>query len=190
MLATTSLMDLDLRILYLDLENAISKSWMETFGITQNAINIKFANPFLLEEAAQLVLDSIADYDLIVFDSVGSALYKTEDVNEFGTANVGVKAKLMTQFMRKLIGPLARTTCAVVFVNQEKPSIGDMYAPKWYTPGGKALEYASSLRLRLTINKSDRIVKDGNKVGKKVHAEVTKNKVGRPDTDASFLIYY
>lgn len=188
MLTMVAGFELNVKTLYLDLENAIDAEWSQNLGIT--TVNTQLANPMLLEDAAQLTLDSIGQYDLIVFDSVASALYKTEETNEFGTANIGIKAKLMTQFMRKLAGPLARTDCAVVFINQEKPVIGNMYGPQTYTPGGKALEYASSLRLRLTSNKADRVIKDGENIGKKVHAEVTKNKVGRPYQSAEFAIKY
>lgn len=188
MLQTIAQMDPKLKVLYIDLENAIDAKWAESKGITPGRMDL--ANPFLLEDAAQHVLDSITKYDLIVFDSVASALVKTEETNELGNANVGVKPRIMTSFMRKLVGPLSRTDCAVVFINQEKPSIGDMYAPKWYCPGGLALPYAASLRLRLTSNKADRMIIEGTKVGKKVKAEITKNKVGTPDREAQFLITY
>lgn len=188
MLQTIARMDSKLKVLYIDVENAIDPSWAATNGIVAGRMNL--ANPFLLEDAAQEVLDKLDKYDLIVFDSVASALVKTEEANDLGSANIGIKAKIMTSFMRKLVGPLARSRCAVVFINQEKEVIGNMYGPQRYTPGGKALEYAASLRLRLTSNKADRIVREGEKVGKKVKAEVTKNKVGTPDREAQFIITY
>lgn len=187
MLSTIAQMDPSLSVLYVDLENAVDAEWLRSFGLDTTRVNL--VNPLVLEDAAEYVLASL-EYDLIVFDSVASALFRTEDAGSLGDHNIGVKAKLMTQFMRKLIGPLARTKTAMVFINQEKQTIGDMYGPKWYTPGGKALEYAASMRLRLTSNKADRITVKGTKVGKRVTAEITKNKVGAPDRTASFTVYY
>lgn len=188
MLQTISSMDKNLKVLYIDTENALAPEWLEQLGIDTSWLDV--ADPILLEDAANLVLKSLPHYDLIVFDSVGAVLFKTEEANDIGTSNIGVKAKLMTSFMRKLIGPLSRSEAAMVFINQQKEVIGNMYGPQKYTPGGKALEYASSLRLELVSNKADRVTKDGEKVGKKVTAKITKNKVGTPDREAQFLITY
>lgn len=188
MLQTIARMDPSVKVLYIDAENALSLEWVAQNGI--NPARLDVANPILLEEAITLTVDSLPFYDLIVFDSVASILFKTEANSEVGDHNIGVKAKLMTSFMRRLLGPLSRSDCAVVFINQMKPTIGDMYAPKWYTPGGKALEYASSLRLELVSNKADRITQGGEKVGKKVTAKITKSKVGTPDREATFEINY
>lgn len=188
MLSTIANMDKKLKVLYVDLENAIDASWVQQLGIKPG--QMKIANPLVLEDAAELILAELNNFDLIVVDSVGAALFKTEEAGVMGEYNIGIKARLMTQLMRKLVPPLAHSSAAIVFINQEKQTIGDMYGPKWYTPGGKAVEYAASLRLRLTSNKADRIVEKGTKIGKDVKAEITKNKVGAPDQEATFTIYY
>lgn len=188
MLQTISNMDQAMKVLYIDAENSLSPEWISRLGVDPTWLDV--ADPILLEDAIELTLKSLPFYDLIVFDSVGAILFKTEEATEVGTANIGVKAKLMTSFMRRLIGPLARSEASIVFVNQQKEVIGNMYGPQKYTPGGKALEYAASLRLELVSNKVDRITKGGEKVGKKVTAKITKNKVGTPDREAQFLITY
>lgn len=64
--------------------------------------------------------------------------------------------------------------------------MGALY-PKYFTPGGKALPYASSLRLELSSNKADRL-NDGT--GHWVNVEVTKSRVCAPYQKAKFKLKY
>jgi recombination protein RecA len=174
--------------LYVDVENALDAEWVQAMGIKKGQMTL--ASPLVLEDAAELVISMIGKFDLIIFDSIAMVLFRSEQEKDMGEYHVGIKARLMTQFIRKLLPVLGKSKTAMLFINQERDVIGDMYGPKRYTPGGKAVEYAASMRIRLTSNKSDRIVVKGDKIGKTVTAELTKNKVGIPEKTATFTIYY
>lgn len=188
MLNAISKLDKGSKTLYVDLENAIDAQWVNTVGIKKGQMTL--AAPLVIEDAAELVLEMVNKYDLIIFDSIAAALFRSEAEKDMGEYHVGIKSRLVTQFVRKLLPPLARSNAAMVFINQERKTIGDMYGPKFYTPGGDAIKYAASMRLRLTSNKSDRIMKGGEEIGKEVTAEVSKNKVGSPGGQTTFTIYY
>lgn len=70
----------------------------------------------------------------------------------------------------------------------------DPYGPKRTTPGGKAVPFATSLRIELKSHKKDKIeatVKDVKKrTGQSVTATVIKSKVSKPYVETQFEILY
>lgn len=174
------------KVLYIDAENALNPTRLLAKGGV--AKNIIVSDMCILEDVAKLTVDSINKYDVIVVDSIATLVTKSEAEGETGDQFVGLKARLMGQWMRKLIGPLGKSKCAVVFINQLREGMS-MYTPT-FKPGGKALPYASSLSLHLTANKSDRIVKDGVAVGHWVNVEFTKSRVCPPYQKTRFKLIY
>lgn len=173
-------------VLFIDSENAINKARIFELGGDLKKIDI--SSEYLLEAVADLVLANIGKYDVIIVDSIAGLVPKTESEGETGAANIGVKAKLIHQWMRKMIGRLGKSKTALVLINQLRES-PDIYTPA-FTTGGVAIPYAASLRLQLSNNKSDRIVKDKTFVGHWVNVEVTKSKVGRPYLTTKFRLDY
>jgi recombination protein RecA len=171
------------KVLYIDAENALNPARLVAKG--GEAKNIVISDMCILEDVAKYTTESVGKYDVIVIDSVATLIPKSEAEGETGDQFVGLKARLMGQWMRKLIGPLGKSRCAVVFINQIRESMS-MYVPK-FTPGGKALPYASSLRLELSSNKADRL-NDGT--GHWVNVEVTKSRVCAPYQKAKFKLKY
>jgi len=174
------------KVLYIDAENALNPARLLAKGGEAN--NIIISDMCILEDVAKLTVDSVNKYDVIVIDSVATLVTKGEAEGETGDQFVGLKARLMGQWMRKLIGPLGKSKCAVVFINQIREGMS-MYTPT-FKPGGKALPYASSLSLHLTANKSDRIVKEGVSVGHWVNVEITKSRVCPPYQKTRFKLFY
>lgn len=173
------------KVLFIDAENAINPSFLTDDA---NTDNIVISNESNLETVAELTVEAVKEFDAIVIDSVASLLPRVEQDGEMGDQNIGIKARLMGKWMRKLVAPLGKSNCAFLFINQlrESPS---MYVPK-YTPGGKALPYAASLRIELSSNKADRIIKDGLTVAHRVKVEVTKSKISQPHLSTSFVLKY
>lgn len=174
------------KVLYIDAENALNPSRLLAKGGV--AKNIIISDMCILEDVAKLTVDSVNKYDVIVVDSVATLVTKAEAEGETGDQFVGLKARLMGQWMRKLIGPLGKSKCAIVFINQIREGMS-MFTPT-FKPGGKALPYASSLSLHLSANKSDRIVKDGVAVGHWVNVELTKSRVCAPYQKTRFKLMY
>lgn len=174
------------KVLYIDAESAINPSRMlEMGGVGKNIV---ISTEPVLEAVAELVIKNVDKYDVIVVDSIAALIPKSEFEGETGDQFVGLKARLMGQWMRKLIGPLGKSKCAVVFINQMRESMS-MYVSK-FTPGGKALPYAASLRLELKTASKDKIIKKGEVAGHWVTAEVTKSRVCKPHQSARFELLY
>lgn len=178
----------DHKTLLVDSENALNVSRLIELG--GEVSNIDFSTLSVLEDIGQLILDNLNKYDVIILDSVAGTITNTEMSSAVGDHNVGVKGKVMNSiFSRRLPELLAKSGCALILINQLRDSFS-MYGDKTYTPGGKAIEYAASLRIELNTLATDRIIKDGVRVGHHVTATITKSKIGRPHQQARFTILY
>lgn len=176
-----------LRTLFIDVENTFHKEWATNLGVDLAKLTV--SNEVILEEIVELVREHIKEFDVIVIDSVAAMIPRAEFEGKSGDAIMGVKAKLMNQFLRMITKPLADTKCALIFINQMRENF-DMFAAKYSTPGGMGLKFAASLRLELKTTRKDRIIKKGEQVGHKVTVSVIKSKVGKPKQSAQFDVLY
>lgn len=178
----------DNKVLFMDAENALNKTRLVELGA--NISNIDFTTTSILEEIGQLILDNLNKYEVIILDSVAGTITKTEAQSEIGDHVVGVKGKVMNSiFTRRLPEVVAKSGCTLLLINQLRDSFS-MYGENTYTPGGKAIEYAASLRLQLNTVKKDLIIKEGVKVGHKVTVTVTKTKISKPHAETQFILMY
>lgn len=185
-----------LKALFIDVENALNIDRAEEFGVDLSKLSV--SNEAILERVIDVVLAYVTKFDVIVIDSlaalVPSAEFDEENLEDSGGAFMGLKARMMGQFMRKVVKPLADSNCALVFVNQERMNL-QPFGKKTFTPGGKAVPYATSLRIELKSNRhADRIeiTKKGIKTrgGQWVTAHIEKSKVGTPHVEAKFKLLY
>lgn len=176
------------KILFIDAENALNKTRLVELGA--NLKYIDFSTTSILEEIGQLILDNVKKYDVIILDSVAGTITKTEAQSEIGDHNVGVKGKVMNSiFSRRLPEIIAESGCTLLLINQLRDSFS-MYGERQYTPGGKSIEYAASLRIQLNTISSDRVMDGKEQVGHWVTATVTKSKVSKPHVETRFKITY
>jgi recombination protein RecA len=178
----------DHKVLFIDAENALNVARMAELGADLS--NIDFSTEYVLDDVGELILANMHKYDAIILDSVAGTIGRTEESSTVGDHNVGQKGKVMNSlFSRRIPGPLAKTKCALILINQLRDSF-NMYGDKTYTPGGKAIEYAASLRIELNTLAADRITEGKEQVGHWVTAKVTKSKVSIPYRTARFKILY
>lgn len=176
------------KVLFIDSENALNVKRLEELGA--NLDNIDFSTESVLEDVGELILEKMHQYRAIVLDSVAGTIARTELTSTIGDHNVGVKGKVMNSvFSRRVPGPLAKTKCALILINQLRDSFS-MYGDRVYTPGGKAIEYAASLRIELNTLAADRIVEGVEQKGHWVTAKITKSKISPPYKTARFKILY
>lgn len=178
----------DHKVLFIDSENALNVARLIELGA--DVSHIDFSTTSVLEEIGELILANVNQYQVIILDSVAGTITNTEASSAVGDHNVGVKGKVMNSiFSRRLPETLAKTKTALVLINQLRDSFS-MYGDKTYTPGGRAIEYAASLRLELNTLATDRISEGGRQVGHFVTVKVTKSKVSAPYKTARFKIVY
>ena len=91
--------------------------------------------------------------------------------------------------MRKINGVIANENVLFVCLNQIRTKIGVMYGDPTTTPGGKAIPFHSSVRIKLGAGQ--RIEnKEKEVIGIHVSAKTIKNKVSPPFRDVKFEIHF
>jgi recombination protein RecA len=127
----------------------------------------------------------------IAIDSIAGATTKTEQLESFEKEGYGTaKAYLLSKALRKVTNLISKQRIALVCTNQLREKIGAFgHGDKFITPGGKALPFHSSIRIRL---KPEGQIKNASKetVGIKTKAVVVKNRFGPPFRSATFNIYF
>jgi recombination protein RecA len=159
---------------FIDTEHALDLAWATTVGI--NPERLVVCRPEHGEQALQVadLLIRTGSLDVLVVDSIAALVPKVELEGEMGQRHAGVQANLLSQALRKLCGPIARTGTAVLVTNQLRQRAGTPGTPV-YTSGGRALGYYASVRLDL--RPLGHLKDDGQIVGSRVRVLVVKNKV-------------
>ena len=85
-----------------------------------------------------------------VMDSLAAAQPEAEKDAKVGESMVAVAARINSRGCRKLIRKLGKLRFSVLFVNQERASIGGPAFAEKPTPGGDAVKYFCSIRARVT----------------------------------------
>ncbi|USS86005.1 recombinase RecA [Fructilactobacillus cliffordii] len=173
---------------YIDAENAMDPEYAKALGV--NIDDLLLSQPGTGEEGLQIAdaLIGSGAIDLVVVDSVAALVPKSEIEGDIGDSHVGLQARLMSQALRKLTANINKTKTVVIFINQLREKVGVMFGNPETTPGGRALKFYSSVRLRVSGSKQS---KEGQEVvGKETKIKVAKNKVAPPfktvDTLMSF----
>lgn len=163
---------------YLDVENALDLSLVESMGV--NTKNLLISNPDCAENLLSMVdtLTKSGAVDVIVVDSVAALVPKCE-LDQLGVAmNQDLHSRIMTQALRKIHYSLSRSQTLIVFVNQIRFSpkaVGGRGPMEEVTCGGNALRFYAAVRLRLSRM---RLIKTEAKVeGVMVCVQVVKNKL-------------
>lgn len=161
------------KVLFIDTEFRLNPDRFTKLG----GKNMDIAQLNIQEEVANLLIDNVSKYDLIIVDSLAGLSPRAEQEGEVGNANIGVNAKLNWQWVRMIRSTLHRANCALVLVTQQRQS-PSIYQPI-YMAGGDTVKFNSSLTLQLSSNNSsDKIVKEKELVGRKVTVKITKSNLG------------
>jgi len=104
------------------------------------------------------------------------------------------RAKEFSEWMRKTCRKIANENWIVVLTNQERESPTGVT-----TPGGKAVPYYSSVRIRVSPQMTNKYIKSTKKVGSqtvekkrgiKAKAQIKKSSVGDPYGEAPYSIIF
>jgi recombination protein RecA len=176
-------------VVYVDTENATSIDKLHEMGIDVSK-RFVFCDTHCTEEAFKIIESTITKARslmdknipmLVVWDSIAGSSPKEELDGDFDKNTVGLQARILSKGMRKITGLIGQSSATLLCLNQLRSKISAGYGGDPYvTPGGAAIPYYSSVRIRLTGEGTRLKDSAGNVVGIKVPLRIIKNKVAPP----------
>lgn len=103
----------------IDAENSFDPSFASKLGLNPDELIV--SQPQTMEQSLT-VMDGLIDsggIDMIVLDSVAALVPQAELDGEIGKATMALQARIMSPFLRRIIGKAAKTGCTCVFINYE-----------------------------------------------------------------------
>lgn len=171
------------RVAVLDMEHAIDPSWAKLLGLDMNDDRVLWSQPNTGEECIDMldILTKSGTMGAILVDSVAALLPSAEADGDINDKHVGLQARLMGQALRKVAPSLkGGQGTLVIFINQMRSSISPGRPAPDTTPGGRALKYAASIRIRCHAGSKIEVGQDKEVVGTNLVFKTMKNKVAPP----------
>lgn len=184
---------------YLDTENAANPDFMKRIGLDLN--KLVYMQPGSIEECYEQVEKIIGMARAkdtkcpvtIVWDSTAATPPKAELEGDYDpNSRIGLAAKAHAKGMRKITQMVGSEKITLVLTNQLKTKIGVMFGDPMTTPGGKAIPYHASVRLRLERGKdmAEGEAKQKEVYGVHTRAKTFKNRLGPGMRKCEFDILY
>jgi len=180
----------------IDTENAAAPEFWKSLGVDLSKllyVQCETVEDIFekMEQMIGIVRKSNKDRILtIIVDSVAAASTKVELESDHGKDGYATgKSIIISKAMRKITTMIGRQKVLTVFTNQLRQNLNAMaFGDKYVVSGGKSLAYHCSVRVRL--NNAGKLKKGEEVIGNECKAVVVKNRMGPPQRQASFDIYF
>ena len=186
------------KIKILDPEGRLNKDYCEKFGLRITPED--YGRPDTVKEVFEIIEEDWGveskpenkTIDVIGVDSI--AALSTEMEMESEDKMGGKRAKDFSAGLRKTARLIAQNNRIVVFTNQERDSMAS-FGPRRTTPGGMAVKYYASLRIRVSLDKKIerkvKVVKEEKRIiGIESMCEVIKSSIDEPYRTAPVFIIF
>lgn len=163
---------------FIDAEHALDPSYAKKLWVDTHELIL--SQPDFGEQALQIAeeLAKTGAVKLIVIDSVSALVPRAEVEGDMGDSYMGLQARMMSQWLRKLTSILAKTGTTCIFINQIRMKIGVMFGNPETTSGWQALKFFASQRIE--IRKGDKVTLDKEQIGYVAKIKTVKNKIFAP----------
>jgi recombination protein RecA len=190
------------RCVYIDVENTFSRTWAKALGVDLEQLII--ANPQTAEQSLEILEAAVRSgkCGVVVLDSI-AALNPQSELDKSLTddsAKIGERALLLSRFMPRLQSALNTPNedgtwnqTLVLLINQTRMKIGVLYGNPETTPGGQAVKFTASVRVRFSHGawiEKDTDRGEKTRVGHTVKFLIKKSKVSSSGQSSEFSIYF
>ena len=178
---------LGMDVVYFDSESAIDPAFLERTGCDlESLLYVQAQSVEFVLETIETLLGSNEERMLFIWDSLAFTPSVSDLEGDFNPlSSMAVKPRILSKGLSKLVQPLANSSSTLLVLNQLKTNItmniAEAMTTPYFTPGGKALNYAYSLRIWLTGRKAKAsfiIDERGYRIGSEVKAKIEKSRFG------------
>lgn len=191
-------------VIFFDIEHAASSELMEGYGIDMSKIlysNLDKVEDIFdaIEKNLTLLIASPSMKGKPIFICVDSlAAMKSKKLEEgtydYNMGTQGEFAKILGLALKRSLSLLSKANACLVVINQLRDKIGVIGGDTKFAPGGNALKFYATLRLRLLgkkmIEVSEEITGDKVPIGAEVTVRTDKNKLGPPIRKVDFNLIF
>jgi len=183
-------------VVYIDTENGTSVENLAALGVDVSK-RFVYVDTHCTEEVLDIAEKTILrakamakDVPItIIWDSVAASSPKAELEGAYDKDTIGLQARAISKGMRKITGVIGDQNVLFVILNQIRTKIGVMHGDPTTTPGGMAIPFHASVRIKLGAG-SHIENKQGEAIGINVWAKTIKNKVAPPFRKVHFRIIF
>lgn len=180
----------------IDTERAYDPEWLEKLGGDPDELIVQHPAH---GERAIMVTETLlrSGIDLVVWDSVAATITKNSIEK---TAEDDVQPARLAAFMSRALPRLNAANTgqtAVLMINQTRVNVGITFGSNETTPGGKALPYYASYRVKFTkagkvtedvkVWDGDKYVSAKQQIGVKIKTSLEKSKLNSPFRESWFV---
>ena len=188
-------------VVYFDAESAIDPKFLKNSGVDIEN-NFMYVQAVSVEKTLETIEDLMGQWPesqfFFIWDSIAATTSEKEMESDFNPqSTMAVKPRIFAKAFPKLTIPLANQQCTLLLINQLKTNItrspSEAMVTPFIAPGGKAIEYFSSLRIWLTKRKAKAsyVVSDsGLRIGSEVKVKVEKSRFGSEGRTCGFKILW
>ncbi len=181
---------LDKTCVFINAEKSYDPEWAEILGVDNEKLLV--VNPSTLEETGDLIIELIGEVDLIVIDSISAIIAEEEIEESLSKKTYAPQAKVNSPMCRKINKNRSKGNTTIIFINQLREKVGQIYGNPETTSGGRALKHLYDTRIRFKTAKPIR-VGSGEKqetIGTEINLWTKKNKKGKPLRKAILDFYF
>lgn len=181
---------------FIDAEHALQPTFLELAGV--DADRMYYAAPPDGDTALDMTRDYISTglFDIWTIDSVHALTprsmlegWDSQNGNAKGRGKAAALAQLISEGCQVIDHVIAQTDTLCVFINHVKDKPMVQYGRDWFKPGGNALDYYTSVQLRVSVAETY-LDRNKRQIGHKVRVKVDKSKVAAPHAIAEMDLYY
>ena len=199
MIAKNAIEQLDMNVVWFDSESSMDASFFERAGVdTGRVLYIPAESVEFVLETMEELLSSPNGRVLYCLDSLANCPAVSDLKSDYNPqSTIAVEARVLAKGMAKLNQPIANSEATFLVLNQLKANISsnpyETLAQPFFQPGGKAIQYNSSLTIYLygRKNKGSFVLDDnGYRIGSSVIAKLEKSRFGSMSRECAFQILF
>lgn len=177
-------------VVYIDSEYALDPEYAVALGVDLDENKFILCQPDSAESAIEIIRTCLKNKQVggIIVDSIAGLIPSAIEQGEAGDQKMGLKARLMSQWVPTFLAGVKKTDCILTFINQFRDKIGVLYGPSTTVDGGNAIKFYSSQILE--VSRVGQVKEGDDVLSNRTRIKVIKNKVAKPYRRAEFQIAF